>query len=751
MTVENTNTEISYTGNNSVTVFAYDFLTYQNSHLFVYLDDVEQTVGFTVTGIGDDSGGDVTFDVAPLTDVIVKIERIVPYTQLIEYQQYGPFDALSNERGLDLSVMLAIQNERILRDALLKNEDELQTVNGPVVFAGHPLTIEEEPTEPTHAARLQDIDAVANATAKSAKAFGAMGDSTNGLDGTDDTEALKLWASQGGRLFLPRGVYRVTGEIRFPPMCTVFGESAGGGTGGGETASLLDEAVAGASIIFADSVNWGGDEHCFLSENLNTDLKANPSCVFYDLKIMSSRTGAAPCHLLTIINGYDSMFLRNLNLLFVHPDHQALRCIEIDGTIFPTLSQTGIVENVVAIGDDFPGASVEPVVFFRRQQETQLIGLKVFGVKTASYLDCERVPIALEGCRGLTVIGCSAASTNTIGIDIYSTETSTDGVVLTGMTFELCEGGGFNIDGFSRNIDIPNVTVSNVEFIAPRYQFPQSIAGFLRGAEQCRAYVGTKQITVSDDSSNNVITGYSPENYTNTTGGIAGRSNLYVALPNAAGETYRLTEGMGVQKDSPAYDFVSADKTRGYRWLASISTAADNGMELRDFITQDVMVTFTKNGQLQFNIEGQGPVLKTPDTTKDYELSITNDGDLFIRNNIDSSDVHINNDRPVDSAQVTYTLSSVNIGGTVNKTAASPNNVTIPLDTTPITINAEVAVVQEGAGQVTIQGVAGITLNGVLDGSCTIEGWEVGLPVAVVLTKRGANNWRVMGANSVVA
>ena len=112
MTVETTESTISYTGNDSVTTFAYNFLTYSEDHLFIYLDDVEQTSGFSITGVGNDSGGSVIFDVAPFSGVEVRIDRTVPETQLIEYQEYGPFKAKTNERGLDLSVMIGQQNAR---------------------------------------------------------------------------------------------------------------------------------------------------------------------------------------------------------------------------------------------------------------------------------------------------------------------------------------------------------------------------------------------------------------------------------------------------------------------------------------------------------------------------------------------------------------------------------------------------------------------------------------------------------------
>ena len=114
MTVENTNNTISYTGNGSVDTFAYNFLVYQESHLFIYFDDILQTVGYTVTDIGEEDGGNVVFVTPPDIGVIIRIDRTVPETQLIEYQEYGPFTANTNERGLDLLTMAVHQNPRYI-------------------------------------------------------------------------------------------------------------------------------------------------------------------------------------------------------------------------------------------------------------------------------------------------------------------------------------------------------------------------------------------------------------------------------------------------------------------------------------------------------------------------------------------------------------------------------------------------------------------------------------------------------------
>ena len=126
MTVENTNNTISYTGNGSVTTFAYDFLIYSESHLKVYLDDVLQTTGYSVTDVGENDGGNTVFITPPDSGAVVRIDRTVPDTQLIEYQEYGPFPAKANERGLDLLTMAVQQNSRE-RGKLSDRVDEIES------------------------------------------------------------------------------------------------------------------------------------------------------------------------------------------------------------------------------------------------------------------------------------------------------------------------------------------------------------------------------------------------------------------------------------------------------------------------------------------------------------------------------------------------------------------------------------------------------------------------------------------------
>jgi hypothetical protein len=112
MTVETTDSSVSNTGNGSATQFSFNFLVYDADHLFIYFDSIIQTTGFTITLY--DVGGLVEFDVAPASGVNVLIDRTVPSTQLLSYQEYGPFPAKTNERGLDLGVMVAQQLDREL-------------------------------------------------------------------------------------------------------------------------------------------------------------------------------------------------------------------------------------------------------------------------------------------------------------------------------------------------------------------------------------------------------------------------------------------------------------------------------------------------------------------------------------------------------------------------------------------------------------------------------------------------------------
>ena len=105
MTVQSTANRADFTGDGVTVVFPYNFLVFNATDMVVMLDGVVQSSGYTVSGLGSQTGGDVTFDVAPPVAVPGILIREVPLTQLVDFTPYGPFPAESNERALDLAAM----------------------------------------------------------------------------------------------------------------------------------------------------------------------------------------------------------------------------------------------------------------------------------------------------------------------------------------------------------------------------------------------------------------------------------------------------------------------------------------------------------------------------------------------------------------------------------------------------------------------------------------------------------------------
>ena len=109
MTITSTVNKNNYTGDGSQTVFSYTWLASSSSDIAVYLDDVIQSSGYSTSGIGTSSGGNVTFTTAPASAVKVTLLRGIPYTQATDYTAYDPFPAETHEAALDRGVIQAQQ------------------------------------------------------------------------------------------------------------------------------------------------------------------------------------------------------------------------------------------------------------------------------------------------------------------------------------------------------------------------------------------------------------------------------------------------------------------------------------------------------------------------------------------------------------------------------------------------------------------------------------------------------------------
>lgn len=118
MAVNTSTNKISYTGDGTTTVFAYNFKVLDGSHLNVYLDGVAQTGGYSVTGVGADTGGGVVFDTAPGSGVVIFLQRIVPLTQPVSTVDNATILSSVLDTALDRVTMQVQQNSAAIAGAV---------------------------------------------------------------------------------------------------------------------------------------------------------------------------------------------------------------------------------------------------------------------------------------------------------------------------------------------------------------------------------------------------------------------------------------------------------------------------------------------------------------------------------------------------------------------------------------------------------------------------------------------------------
>lgn len=101
----------TYTGNGSTTVFAYNWKVLDEDDIAVYVDDTLQTITthYTVSGVGEANGGNVTFGVAPTDGSTVSLRRDMVLERTTDYAEGGNLAADTLDADIDRVVMM-IQN-----------------------------------------------------------------------------------------------------------------------------------------------------------------------------------------------------------------------------------------------------------------------------------------------------------------------------------------------------------------------------------------------------------------------------------------------------------------------------------------------------------------------------------------------------------------------------------------------------------------------------------------------------------------
>ena len=131
MTVNTSNNRIEYSGNGATTVFAYNFRILDPSHVEVILvssagvETVQTiTTHYTVAGVGDAGGGDITMVTAPASGESLVFRRSMPFTQNTDYTSGDPFAAETHEQALDERVMETQEIKEVVDRALVAPKQE---------------------------------------------------------------------------------------------------------------------------------------------------------------------------------------------------------------------------------------------------------------------------------------------------------------------------------------------------------------------------------------------------------------------------------------------------------------------------------------------------------------------------------------------------------------------------------------------------------------------------------------------------
>lgn len=216
--------------------YSYGFPIFASEDLTVSLNGAEQISGFTITGAGETAGGSVTFDTPPANGTIITLARDLPIERITDYLEGGDFSAASINSELDYMIA-AIQQVSRENDTMLRYSDHETGVNvhlpGRAVRAnrvlgfdgsGDPIAVSLEGAmaSPDYTATGAGAGARTShdkfSDMVSVKDFGATGD---GL--ADDTNAIINALTAADTIYIPEGVYLVSGTIRLTARQSIFG------------------------------------------------------------------------------------------------------------------------------------------------------------------------------------------------------------------------------------------------------------------------------------------------------------------------------------------------------------------------------------------------------------------------------------------------------------------------------------------------------------------------------------------------
>jgi len=179
MTVSTTIRVIRYAGDDAETTFPYTFRILNETDMNVVLTDgdgvdtsLTLTTHFSVTGVGEETGGNVEMVTPPATGEQLTLYRVTPQTQQTEYESNSPFPAETHETALDkLTMEVQELTESMTRTVTIPISDDTESM--------------ELPNEDTRANTYFYWDENGEPTTTTGTSVGGDHGALNGLDGDD--------------------------------------------------------------------------------------------------------------------------------------------------------------------------------------------------------------------------------------------------------------------------------------------------------------------------------------------------------------------------------------------------------------------------------------------------------------------------------------------------------------------------------------------------------------------------------------
>lgn len=131
MTVTNTTARNQYTATAGQTVFAYTFEVYNKNDLVVLQNSTTLSEGsnYTVSGVGNDSGGNITLAVGATAGDIITIYRDMALERTTDYQNSGDFLASEVNEDFDRLWLAIQQNDTNDSRSVRKPVSDLSSIN----------------------------------------------------------------------------------------------------------------------------------------------------------------------------------------------------------------------------------------------------------------------------------------------------------------------------------------------------------------------------------------------------------------------------------------------------------------------------------------------------------------------------------------------------------------------------------------------------------------------------------------------